>query len=163
MLETSLLFASILKCILTTGDHCLAYHQAAQSVYNFGSERMVALWKQVEEASGSLPNMRLNSGNATHLRFPFLLAVNEMLEIDLNQHDPRKQFIDSAVRTLSKGFNTDTNCSVVLGLVGSIIGYNNIPSYFVDKLLHAPQSRSKSHPTDYSSGRVVGLVSGLLR
>ena len=36
--ESAMIYANILRCIITTGDHMLAYHQAAQSVYNFGSE-----------------------------------------------------------------------------------------------------------------------------
>jgi hypothetical protein len=31
---------------------------------------------------------------------------------------------------LLKGFNTDTNCSIVMGLVGAAVGWNRIPVYW---------------------------------
>ncbi len=48
----------------------------------------------------------------------------------------KRMFIESAVRVLSKGFNTDTNCSIVLGLIGAIVGYNNIPTYYRHKIFN---------------------------
>lgn len=137
----------------------LAYHQAAQSVYNFGSEKLVDLWNCVEE------NKETNMTNLTanNLKFPFLFAINEMLEIDSFKKDPKKQFIQSAVRVLSKGYNTDTNCSISLGLVGAIIGYNNIPSYFRHKILNAEYKTGKNRGRDYNSQRVVDVVAELIK
>ena len=39
--ESSLVYANLLRCILKTGDHLFAYHQAAQHVCSYGSEQMV--------------------------------------------------------------------------------------------------------------------------
>jgi hypothetical protein len=89
VIETALVFANLLKCILTTGDHMLAYHQAAQSVYNFGSEKLVDLWNCVEENK----EMNMTNLTANNLKFPFLFAINEMLEIDSFKKDPKKQFL----------------------------------------------------------------------
>jgi ADP-ribosylglycohydrolase len=67
----------------------------------------------------------------------------------------KKQFIDSSVRVLSKGFNTDTNASIALGMVGAIIGYNNIPSFFKSKILNAASTPRKNRVKDYSSQMVI--------
>jgi hypothetical protein len=65
---------------------------------------------------------------------------------------------------LSKGFNTDTNCSIVLGLVGAVVGYNNIPSYYRSRVLSGEYSASgRVRSRDYSSKRVIDAVAGLLR
>ena len=93
---------------------------------------MIELWSCVEDNK----DQTMSNVTASNLKFPFVFAVNEMLEVDDRQKDLKKVFINSAIRTLSKGFNTDTNCSIVLGLVGAIIGYNNIPSYFRNKILN---------------------------
>jgi hypothetical protein len=64
---------------------------------------------------------------------------------------------------LFKGFNTDTNCSIVLGLVGAAIGYNNIPSFFKNKILNSdPNPSKKRRKRDYHSRRVVEVVDKLL-
>lgn len=47
VVETALVFANLLKCIILTGDHRLAYHQAAQHVHCFGSEKMIDLWSSI--------------------------------------------------------------------------------------------------------------------
>lgn len=47
--ESAHVYANILRCIIKTGDHMLAYHQAAQYVCNFGSEQMLELWKCIED------------------------------------------------------------------------------------------------------------------
>jgi len=84
-----------------------------------------------------------------------------MLEIDKNK-DMKKQFIDSSVRVISKGHNTDTNGSIALGMVGAIIGYNNIPSYFRSKIINASSTHRKHRVRNYSSQRVVEVVEKLL-
>jgi len=82
-----------------------------------------------------------------------------MLEIDKRKVDLKKQFIESTVRVLSKGFNTDTNCSISLGLVGAVIGYNNIPSYFKHKIINSEYKVSKmNRGRDYNSQRVINVV-----
>jgi len=37
VVETAIIFANLVKCILVTGDPMLAYHEASQSIYSFGS------------------------------------------------------------------------------------------------------------------------------
>ena len=54
----------------------LAYHQAAQNVYNFGSEQMTDLWRCIEEGLDPV----ITTANAKKLHNPFVFAVNEMLE-----------------------------------------------------------------------------------
>lgn len=75
--------------------------------------------------------------NANHLKFPFIYAINEILELDNNKKDLKTFFIESTIRILAKGYSTDTNCSIGLGLVGAIIGYNNIPSYYKSMILNS--------------------------
>jgi hypothetical protein len=41
VVETALVFANLLKCIMTTGDHLLAFHKASQNIHKFGSEKMI--------------------------------------------------------------------------------------------------------------------------
>lgn len=84
-----------------------------------------------------------------------------MLEVDKNK-DMKKQFIDSSVRVISKGHNTDTNASIVLGMVGAIIGYNNIPSFFKNKIINSNSTHRKNRAKDFSSQKVIGIVEQLL-
>jgi ADP-ribosylglycohydrolase len=44
--------------------------------------------------------------------------------------------------TLVKGGDADANAAVVMALVGSIVGYNNIPSYFKQKILNSRMNQS---------------------
>lgn len=52
-------------------------------------------------------------------------------------------FLDCLVGTLMKGGDTETNCAIVLTLVGAAVGYNGIPSYFKQKIVN---SRMKNSP-----------------
>ena len=74
----------------------------------------------------------------------------------------KKQFIESILRVISKGFNTDTNCSIVLGLVGAVIGFNNIPSFFKNKILNSSPLPSKERVRTYPSRTVADVVDQLL-
>lgn len=85
----------------------------------------------------------MNVSNANNLKFPFCFAFWEMMKTDSSAKDPKKQFIDAAIRILSRGFSTDTNCSIVLGVVGAALGYNSIPNYFRDKILNAEKGVGK--------------------
>ncbi len=67
------------------------------------------------------------------------------------------------MRVLSRGFNTDTNCSIALGLVGAALGYNCTPNYMRDKILNGSKDASGKRSRDYWSGRVVDLVNNLLK
>jgi len=50
--------------------------------------------------------------------------------LDVGAVDPKQQYAEIAGRILSKGYNTDTNCSIVLGLIGGALGYDHTPYYF---------------------------------
>jgi hypothetical protein len=32
--------------------------------------------------------------------------------------------MDTLIKILLKGYNTDTNCAIVMGIVGAVVGYN---------------------------------------
>ena len=87
--------------------------------------------------------MTMNVSNANHLKFPFCFAIWQLMKINPIAKDAKKQFIVSALRVLSRGFNTDINCSIVLGLVGAALGYNNIPNYFRDKIFNSQRGLGK--------------------
>jgi hypothetical protein len=70
--ESAIVYASILRCIIKTGDHSLAYHQAAQYVSNFGSEQMAYLWECIEDSL----DIKMTTATAQKLHFPFVYAVN---------------------------------------------------------------------------------------
>jgi len=50
--------------------------------------------------------------------------------------------MDSLLKTLTKAGDTDANCSIVMAIVGSIVGYNKIPSYFKQKIMNSRMSQS---------------------
>jgi ADP-ribosylglycohydrolase len=50
--------------------------------------------------------------------------------------------MESLLKTLIKGGDADSNCSIVMALVGAIIGYNRIPSYFKHKITYSRMSQS---------------------
>ena len=56
--------------------------------------------------------------------------------------------MDSLLTTLAKGGDTDANCAVVMGLVGSVIGYNAIPSYFKQKVVNSRMTQSSRPRSD---------------
>ena len=85
------------------------------------------------------------------------------MNLDVSAKDAKQSFVEIAGKILSKGFNTDTNCSVTLGLVGAALGYNNIPSYFRDKVLKSDKKAAPKRSRDYCSGRVVEIVDKLLK
>jgi hypothetical protein len=43
---------------------------------------------------------------------------------------------DVMKRTISEGGDTDTNACIVGGLIGSIVGYKQLPKEYLDKMLH---------------------------
>jgi hypothetical protein len=100
----------------------------------------------------------MHSGCASHLRFPFIFALKELMNLEITKKDTKKQYLDAAIRVLSRGFNTDTNCSIVLSLVGAALGYDGIPHYFKDKVLKSAKENGTKRTRDYWSGRVVDLV-----
>lgn len=50
--------------------------------------------------------------------------------------------MDSLLKTLVKGGDTDANAAIVMALVGSIVGYNSIPAYFKQKIVNSRMSQS---------------------
>lgn len=50
--------------------------------------------------------------------------------------------MESLLKTIVKGGDTDANSAIVMALVGSIVGYNNIPSYFKQKIMNSRMSQS---------------------
>ena len=100
----------------------------------------------------------MNSGNSSNLKFPFCFAIWEALRIDTDDKDPKKQYIDAIVRVLSRGFNCDTNSSIVMALVGAVLGYNNIPNYFRNKIINSSKIPSSKRTRSYSAANIVELV-----
>lgn len=45
--ESALIFATMLRTIITTGDTVTAYYEAASAVCRSGSQKMVDLWNNV--------------------------------------------------------------------------------------------------------------------
>lgn len=105
----------------------------------------------------------MSNTTANNLKFPFAFAINEMLDIDEHK-DLKKYFIETAIRVLSKGFNADTNCSITLGVIGAVIGYSNIPSYFRSKVVNAESGCSfRVRKREYSSFKILDAVEKLLK
>lgn len=50
--------------------------------------------------------------------------------------------MDSLLKTLLKGGDSDANSSIVMALIGAIVGYNQIPSYFKQKIINSRMSQS---------------------
>lgn len=73
-------------------------------------------------------------------------------------------FTDSLVRILSKGGDTETNCAIVMTLVGAMVGYNGIPSYFKQKIVNS-RMKDSPRPRDekYSPHKVVEIIESLQR
>lgn len=55
------------------------------------------------------------------------------IEINKRQLD----FVESLITILSKGGDTETNCAIVMTLIGAIVGYNGIPGYFKQKIVNS--------------------------
>lgn len=72
--------------------------------------------------------------------------------------------MDSLLATLAKGGDTDANCAVVMGLVGSVIGYNAIPSYFKQKVVNSRMSQSSRPRNDeYTPYHIIEIVEKLMK
>jgi hypothetical protein len=72
--------------------------------------------------------------------------------------------MESLLKTLVKGGDTDANSAIVMALVGSIVGYNSIPSYFKQKIMNSRMSQSSMPRNDeYSSYHVIDLVENLMK
>ena len=49
VIESGIVYAKILKSIILTRDHGLAFFEASKWVYEKGSERLIDLWKIIEK------------------------------------------------------------------------------------------------------------------
>jgi hypothetical protein len=60
------------------------------------------------------------------------------------------------VRILMKGGDAETNCAIVLTLIGAIVGYNGIPGYFKQKIVNS-RMKDSPRPRDdkYSTYKVI--------
>lgn len=91
-----------------------------------------------------------------NISIPFLFALNEINKKELN-------FIDSLVKILLKGYNTDTNSAIVMGLVGAAIGWNRIPAYWKNIVMECnAESGRKPRNGDYCSSKIINVVPKLL-
>lgn len=72
--------------------------------------------------------------------------------------------MESLLKNLAKGGDTDANCAIVMCLVGSIIGYNGIPSYFKQKITNSRMTQS-SRPRDdeYTPYHIIEIVDKLMK
>lgn len=130
MVETGILFGMILRNIIKTKDHQFAFHEAARWVYSRGCDKLKELWKYVE-----LDITIHAQGNVGKLKTAFTYALSEISKKEV-------KFMDSLLKTLLNGGETDANCAIVMALIGSIVGYNQIPSYFKQKILNFRMSQS---------------------
>lgn len=55
-----------------------------------------------------------------------------------------------------QGGDTDSNCAIVMGLIGAILGYNGIPSYYRKKIIEFNMKNSP-RPRDekYSPNKII--------
>lgn len=96
-------------------------------------------------------------GNIGKLKTGFTYAC-----IEINKKEVK--FMESLLKTLLKGGDTDANAAIVMALVGSIVGYNAIPSYFRQKIINARMTQSSRPRNDeYTPYHVVDIVDGLMR
>ena len=52
-------------------------------------------------------------------------------------NNPEIDFIESLVRVLEKGGDSEITCSVVMTLIGATVGYTGIPGYFKQKIVNS--------------------------
>lgn len=120
----------MLRIIFKTKDHELAFYEASKWVYSRGSDKLRDLWRHVElEVEISSKN------NIGKLKTSFTYAC-----IEINKREVK--FMESLLNTLLKGGDTDANSAIVMALVGSIVGYNMIPSYFKQKIVNSRMTQS---------------------
>lgn len=63
-----------------------------------------------------------------------------------------------------KGGDTDANCAIVMALVGCVVGYNAIPSYFRQKIINSRMTQSnRPRNEEYTPYHIVDIVDALLR
>ena len=103
----------------------VAFHSASKWVYDYGSAKLLELWKVIEKGV-FIPSR----GNLGKLKTSFSYAF-----IEVNR--PEKNFIESLVRVLEKGGDSEITCSIVMTVVGATVGYKEIPGYFKQKIVNS--------------------------
>jgi ADP-ribosylglycohydrolase len=72
--------------------------------------------------------------------------------------------MDSLLKTLAKAGDTDANSAIVMALVGSAVGYNNIPSYFKQKIMISRMSQSsRPRNEEYTPYNIIEIVDKLMK
>jgi ADP-ribosyl-[dinitrogen reductase] hydrolase len=66
---------------------------------------------------------------------------------------------------LIRGGDTDTNCCIVGGLIGAVIGYEKLPEQYVDKMLKCDSTKSSKQfkrPSRFNPSRCLDIVDKLM-
>ena len=92
---------------------------------------MMELWSMIDD----FEEPQMNSANLSHLKFPFIFALKELLSLQSYGREGKEEFMEVGIRILSRGYNTDTNCSIALGMTGAALGISSIPDLFVSKVV----------------------------
>lgn len=152
VLETGLVYAIMLRIIMKTRDQELAFYEASKWVYSRGTDKLKELWRYVE-LDIEIPTR----GNTGKLKTAFTYAC-----IEINKKEVK--FMESLLKTIVKGGDTDANSAIVMTLVGCITGYNSIPSYFKQKISISRMNQSSRPRGDEFSGyHVIEIVQKLLK
>ena len=125
----------------------MAFYEPSKWVYSRGSEKLRDLWRFVE-----LDIEIRSRGNTGKLKTAFTYAC-----IEINRKNTK--FMESLLRTLGKGGDTDAIGAIVMGLVGSVVGYNAIPSYFKQKIANSRMTQSsRPREEEYTPYHVMQAV-----
>ena len=65
------------------------------------------------------------------LSFYFLLRFDEYVKSGLVE----RFYLDSIRAIITEGGDTDTNAAIAGGMIGALVGFNNIPDYMIDKII----------------------------
>ena len=75
------------------------------------------------------------------IKHSFILAFFWLLQAKNYVSNLDSLFVTAICETIKMGGDTDTNASVVAGLIGSIVGVNRIPKNMVTKLMTFDDSK----------------------
>ena len=106
-------------------DPGYAFYHASTWVYDYGSPKLLELWKQIEKEV-FIPSR----GNLGKLKTAFTYAC-----IEINR--PNIDFIETLIRVLEKGGDSEITCAVVMTIIGATVGYSAIPGYFKQKIVNS--------------------------
>ena len=123
VVETAIIFVKTLHILFKKGDHQEAFHVVSKWVYEKGSPEILKLWDCVEK------NLVIPSkGSLGKLKTSFSYSYIEMNQIQVD-------FLEGLIDVLRKGGDADTNAAIVCSMMGAVVGYNQIPSYFRYKVM----------------------------